>query len=526
MKKLTLVLSLFTLALLPACVKELKPESEELSRETGQEQKITSHESLFRATDKHVPNELLVKFRRGLSQTGRENALSRITGNVKEHIVTGAMKHFGDNEGVYLIHSPHESLDAVIRLRGLPEVEYAEPNYIYRHIPLAEANDPRYNNPEDNIWGMMGDLTRPLSAKLGSQSGEAWAGVSGSVTNNDGSVSPTYDASLKQTGSENVYVGVIDEGVQYNHEEFIGPDYHNIFINPKEGTKANKKDDDGNGYTDDFYGWDFTGRNNTIYDGVSDDHGTHVAGTIGARGNNSKGVAGVVWDVKIITAKFLGMNGGTTANAIKAIDYITDLKARHNLNIVATNNSWGGGGFSKGLQDAIERANKANILFVAAAGNDGKNIDASPNYPASYPNENIISVGALWLNETAAVPNYSNYGATSVDLFAPGHRIWSTTPNNTYSNYSGTSMATPHVTGAVALWVSANDKNNDRLLDKNITIGGTIYPAGTMYSGKMIKEAILYSAIPHGQFGGKCLTGGYLDVHSAWQGIRNNPGTY
>lgn len=526
MKKLTFALSLLSLALLPACVKELKPGSEELASETAQVQETTSQESSFRSTDKHVPNELLVKFKRGLTQTGRENALTKIEGKVKEHIVTGAMKHFGDDEGIFLIRTPHESLDAVGRMRGLPEIEYAEPNQIYRHIPLAEANDPRYNNSLDNIWGMMGDLTRPLSAKLGSQAGEAWAGVNGAITNSDGSLTPTYDPNKKQTGSPNVFIGVIDEGVQYNHEEFIGSGYHNIFINPKEGTKANKKDDDGNGYADDFYGWDFAGRNNTVYDGSSDDHGTHVAGTIGARGNNNKGVAGVVWDVKIITAKFLGFNGGTTSNAIKAIDYITDLKKRHNLNIVATNNSWGGGAFSQSLKDAIERANAADILFIAAAGNDGRNIDALPSYPASYDNANIISVGALWLDEKAAVPSYSNYGATAVDLFAPGHRIWSTTPGNTYANYSGTSMATPHVTGAAALWVAANDKNNDRKLDNAITIGDVTYPMNTAYTAAMVKKAILYAAIPHSQFSGKCQTGSYLDVHSAWQNIKNNTGTY
>ncbi|MBB1287274.1 S8 family serine peptidase [Flavisolibacter sp. BT320] len=501
MKKLPLAFGVLSIAILSGCVKEIAP-AKEAASESSQSpfQSEASQTAHFDQDDKYVPNQLLVKFRRGASETGRQNALARIAGNVQEHIVTGAMQRVGDNEGIYLIRTPNESLQAVEKMKGLPEIEFAEPNYIYRHIPLAEANDPRYNNPDDNIWGMMGDLTSPLRAKLGSQAGEAWAGID---------LSGTANILPAQTGSHDVYVGVIDEGVQYNHEEFIGNGYNNIFVNPGEGTKANKKDDDGNGYVDDFYGWDFAGRNNTIYDGSSDDHGTHVAGTIGARGNNGKGVAGVVWSVKIITAKFLGFNGGTTSNAIKAIDYITDLKTRHGLNIVATNNSWGGGGFSQSLQDAIERANKANILFVAAAGNDGKNIDGSPHYPASYPNANIIAVGSLWLDETKAVSTFSNYGAQSVDLFAPGQRIWSTTPGNTYSNYSGTSMATPHVTGAVALYASALQKEGK--------------PAAT---AAVIKKAILQAAVPHNQFSGKCLTGSYLDVHSAWQNIVNNPGSY
>lgn len=486
MKKTTLAVGVLAAAILVGCVKEIDPPTN-----TAEITSATAHANpnAEEMSGKYVPNQLLVKFKRGTSETGRANALARVSARVEEHIVTGAMKHLGDHEGLFLLHTPMESLDAVGRMKGLPEIEYAEPNYIYRHIPLAEANDPIYTDPNDNNWGMMGNLTSPLKAILGSQAGEAWAGINSSGVSN---------ALEKQTGSPNVYVAVIDEGVQYNHEEFQGTGYNNIFINPGEGNKANKRDDDGNGYVDDIYGWDFVGKNNTIYDGNMDDHGTHVAGTIGARGNNGKGVAGVVWDVKIITAKFLGPRGGTTANAIKAVDYITDLKKRHGLNIVASNNSWGGGGYSQGLYDAIERANAAGILFVAAAGNDGTNNDTRPHYPASYSNNNIIAVGALWLDEANAVPGYSNFGPSSVDIFAPGHRIWSTTPGNTYSNYSGTSMATPHVTGGVALCAAAN-------------------PGKTAAE---IKDAILKTAIPHQQFEGRCSTGGYLDVHSAWQYLR------
>jgi subtilisin family serine protease len=237
-----------------------------------------------------------------------------------------------------------------------------------------------------------------------------------------------------------------------------------------------------------------------------------VAGTIGARGNNGQGVAGVCWDVKMITAKFLGPRGGTTANAIAAIDYITDLKTRHNLNIVATNNSWGGGGYSQGLYEAIERANKANILFVAAAGNDGTDNDKKPHYPASYTNSNIISVGSLWLDGTKS--GFSNYGATSVDIFAPGQRIWSTTPGNTYSNYSGTSMATPHVTGAIALYASVLEKEGK--------------PAAT---AAQIKHAILNSAIYTPTLKGSslsaevCISAARLDAHAAWQN-KQSPNKY
>jgi subtilisin family serine protease len=264
----------------------------------------------------------------------------------------------------------------------------------------------------------------------------------------------------------------------------------NAGTNPGE-IAGNGIDDDSNGYKDDVYGWDFDGKNNTVYDGTADDHGTHVAGTIGAVGGNGIGVAGVVWNVKLLSAKFLGANGGTTANAILAVDYFTNLKTRNAnpVNIVATNNSWGGGGFSQGLQDAIQRANAAGILFIAAAGNEKKNIDRRLSYPAAYPNSNIISVASI--TSTGALSSFSNYGATNVDLGAPGSGIWSTLPGNTYGSYSGTSMATPHVTGAVVLYKSLNpDATSDQ-----------------------IKTAIL-NGTPTSSLAGKCLTGDRLNVSS------------
>ncbi len=191
----------------------------------------------------------------------------------------------------------------------------------------------------------------------------------------------------------------------------------------------------------------------------------------------------------------MGRNGGTTANAIKAVDYITDLKLRHGLNLPATNNSWGGGGFSQGLKDAITRANNANILFVAAAGNSGNNIDATASYPASYPNANIIAVAAI--DSKGNLASWSNYGSTSVDLGAPGVDVNSTLPArsgssiiSSYGSYSGTSMATPHVTGAAALYASTHS-------------GAT---------AAQIKNAILSAAVATTSLAGKTVTGGRLNV--------------
>jgi subtilisin family serine protease len=264
----------------------------------------------------------------------------------------------------------------------------------------------------------------------------------------------------------------------------------NVGRNPGE-IPGNGIDDDGNGYVDDVNGWDFAGNDATVYDGTQDDHGTHVAGTIGAVGGNVAGVAGMCWNVRLLSAKFLGRNGGTTANAVKAVDYLTDLKARHGLNLVATNNSWGGGGYSQALFDAIERANQANILFIAAAGNESANNDSTPHYPSSYTNANIISVASI--TSTGALSSFSNYGASSVDLGAPGSGIWSTVPGRkgpTYASFSGTSMATPHVTGAAAMYAST-------------------HPGASAAS---IKAAILGSVVPTTSLAGKTSTGGRLNV--------------
>lgn len=413
-----------------------------------------------------VPGEMLVQFRAGASPADMARALGRIRAEVLETVAERSRRPDGKGELVLVRYQPDFTPAAARRLLAADAaVEFAEPNYIYTH--QAVSNDPYYTG--GLLWGMYGDATSP-SNLYGSQAGEAWA--------------------AGKTGSNTVYVGIIDEGVHWSHEDLAA----NIWVNPYD--PPNGIDDDGNGYVDDIRGWDFDGNNNTTYDGTQDDHGTHVAGTIGAVGGNGKGVAGVVWNVKIITAKFLGRRGGTTANAVKAVDYITDLKKRHGLNIVATNNSWGGGGYSKALYDAIERANQEGILFIAAAGNGGldgvgDNNDVTPSYPASYTNSNIIAVAAI--TSTGAKASYSNYGATSVDIGAPGSGIYSTLPNKTnngYGSYSGTSMATPHVTGAAALYAST-------------------HPGA---SAATIKNAILTSAVPTPSLAGKCVTGGRLNV--------------
>jgi len=406
----------------------------------------------------HVASEMIVAFKPQATAAARAKALARV-GAQGIGLIRAASARDGEGD-VELMRLPSAvALSRAIDVLSADEaIDYAEPNWLYHHE--AVSNDTLFTG--GSLWGM--------STGFGSGAVTAWV--------------------VGHTGSSLVYIGIIDEGVMLGHEDLAA----NAGVNPGE-IAGNGRDDDGNGYIDDVTGWDFDGNNNSTFDGTSDDHGTHVAGTIAGVGGNGKGVAGVVWSAKLLSAKFLGKRGGTTANAIKAVDYFTDLKTRHSLNLVATSNSWGGGGFSKGLADAITRANNANILFIAAAGNESNNNDANASYPGNYSSANVIAVAAI--DRNGALASFSNYGATTVDIGAPGVAVTSTVPTSSknrglsgYASYSGTSMATPHVSGAAALYAST-------------------HPGAT---AAQIKAAILGSATPTASLAGKTATGGRLNV--------------
>lgn len=354
-----------------------------------------------------VEDEILVKFKKNVDEA-TINDINKAHGtSVKSNrLVAGYMQ--------LQVHGNEVSIRRLVALyKKLDEVEFAEPNYIVSIATIP--NDANFSN----LWGLHN------------------TGQSGGTNDADIDMVETWDI---MTDSSSVICAIIDTGVDYNHEDLAA----NMWKNPGE-IAGNGIDDDGNGFIDDVMGWDFANNDNDPFDDNS--HGTHVAGTIGAVGNNSIGVAGVSWNSKIMALKFLkGSGSGSTSDAISAIEYATMMGAK------ITNNSWGGGGFSQALKDAITAADAAGVLFVAAAGNNGTNNDSSPHYPSSYDLPNIISVAATDSNDNLA--SFSNFGVSSVDIAAPGVSIYSSTPNNGYSSKSGTSMATPHVAGAATLMMA------------------------------------------------------------------------
>ena len=314
--------------------------------------------------------------------------------------------------------------------------------------------------------------------------------------NNTGQTGGTFDADIDApeawnitTGSRAIVVGVIDTGIDYTHPDLAA----NIWTNPGE-IAGNGVDDDANGFVDDVHGYDFA---NNDGDPMDDHyHGTHVSGTIGAVGNNGTGVAGVSWNVSLMALKFLDASGsGWDSDAIRAVNYATMMRMTYGVNVRVTSNSWGGGSYDTGLLDAINVGGAAGIMFVAAAGNDGQNTDVSPNYPASYDSAAIVSVAATDKNDSLAW--FSNYGLTSVDLAAPGVSITSTLPGNRYGTLSGTSMATPHVSGVAALALAVDPSLTVAQLKSSLLDNVDLIPAlaGRTAAGGRLNAAAVVSSL-------------------------------
>ncbi|HSK71080.1 MAG TPA: S8 family peptidase, partial [Pyrinomonadaceae bacterium] len=381
----------------------------------------------------YVPGEILVRYRSEAAakfEEGIEQALA-----VDGRVIDIDIQSFEGSdlvEGLRLARvAPEQTLETIEALNERSDVLYAEPNYIWR-VDLV-PNDPRF--PEQYA------LQR-ISAPA------AW-----DITQ----------------GSQNVVVGVIDSGIDINHSDL----QENIWRNPGEIPDDNI-DNDNNGYVDDVYGWDFANGDKTVFDSASQDaHGTHVAGTIGARGNNAIGVTGVNWRVSIMSLKVLGGSNSSTSKIIEAYNYAKMMKER-GINLRVLNNSYGGGGKSQAALDAIAQLNQAGILFVASAGNDSSDNFNFPRYPSGYNVPNVLGVASTTSSEQLS--SFSNFGARIVSMGAPGSGIWSTTPNNSYSSFSGTSMAAPHVSGAAALVLAANPNLTVQQLRGVLGFSGDILP--------------------------------------------------
>jgi subtilisin family serine protease/subtilisin-like proprotein convertase family protein len=399
-------LSIITLALLPCLAAAKLPDVNSTT------QKVTASS-----------DSIIVKYKKNASPEMRKQARSlvkaKISDSNNDEIDDNFTSLFSGRLAKFKI-SGMSAKEAIERLKSHQAIEYVEPDY---RVSIASIpNDPRF----EDLWGL----------------------------NNEGQTGGTVDADIDapeawsiSTGSRDIVVGVIDTGVDYSHPDLAA----NAWVNSGE-IAGDGIDNDGNGYIDDVHGI------NAITDAgdpMDDEgHGTHVSGTIGASGNNGVGIVGVNHDVSIAGCKFLAADGtGSTSGAIKCIDYMVGLK-NSGVNLRVLNNSWGGGGYSQALADAITASEQADILFVAAAGNDAVDNDVNPHYPSNYENDNVLSIASTDSRDNMS--GFSQWGLTSVDMGAPGSAILSTIPGGGYASYSGTSMATPHVAGAAALVLSVN----------------------------------------------------------------------
>ncbi|HEX8144631.1 MAG TPA: S8 family serine peptidase, partial [Pyrinomonadaceae bacterium] len=420
-----------------------------------------------------VPGDILVRYRSNARARREEMAASQLFRNGRE-IPLKVQRFEGSNlvEGLRQARvQPEDTLDAIAELRADPDVLYAAPNYIRRKAVLP--NDPRF--------------------------GEVWAlkntGQPGTVNNAtfvNGTPGADIDAELAwtnyTTGSGSVVVGIIDTGIDVGHPDLVD----NIWVNP--GEVANDGiDNDGNGKIDDINGWDFAHNDKTVFDGGindPDDHGTHVAGTIGAKGNNGVGVAGINWDVKLMSLKFLtGKDGfGTDTSAIAAFTYAKMMRDR-GVNLRVLNCSWGSAGSNPAVKDAIDSVGESGILVVAAAGNAWTDNDDFPEYPASFDSPNLVRVSAT--DRVDDLAEFSNFGTRVPGIGAPGRGILSTTPRNyptaqatykepdgsTYTFFSGTSMATPQVSGVAALLLAQYPGLSVQRLRGALLYSGEVLPS-------------------------------------------------
>lgn len=414
----------------------------------------------FAAAPESVPGEYIVKLKDSVSAKSSINILSQQLGSYIKDTIPG--------QNIVVIKRPVFEIQSnvVKSLSENPMVDIVEPNYIYRINKTP--NDPMLGQ----LWGMI---------NTGQQDSQRRAGIAGV----DIGAEQAWDIT---TGSKDVIVAVIDTGIDYNHADLKD----NLWTNEAELNGKPGVDDDGNGIIDDIHGANFVDANKPTGNPLDDHgHGSHCSGTIGATGDDGKGIVGVAWNVRIMGIKFLSASGsGSLDGALKGIDYATKMGAK------IMSNSWGGGGYSETLKQAIERSNVAGALFVAAAGNESNNNDANPTYPATYDVPNVLSVAAI--DNRGQIASFSNYGKTKVHVGAPGVNIYSSISGGGYDSWSGTSMATPHVSG-MAVLLATNEPNltnvemKERIIATSKPIAGL---RGKSRGGLVNAYAMLTNTLP------------------------------
>lgn len=425
----------------------------------------------------HDEGEVLVRFKPGTTLGRIQSIAARLNDQVEDQF-----EYIND----YAVIDDQDGLDSwtvAAQYRTLPEVEYAEPNFEIELDPRegeefdadadAETEDSaseeavnRSNvTPNDPMFGEQWALQN-----TGQREGKAKADIN------------ALKAWVKTTGSDKVVIAVLDSGVDYTHPDLI----HNIWVRPG---SIGPYTDAHLGEVDDEHGYNAVENSGDPID--ENGHGTHCAGIIGAEGSNDEGIAGVNWKVEILPLKFMTAGGfGTTKDAIECINYVIARK-RSGVNVRVISASWGSTMKSRALEDAIRKAGEEGILFVAASGNASANTDRQPHYPSSYDLPNVISVAAL--NRRDGLASFSNYGPKSVHIAAPGAEILSTWLNREYEEHSGTSMATPVVSGVAGLVLS---------IEPHLSV-------------KELRERLLKSADKLDSLNGKIITGGRINASRA-----------
>ncbi|MEB3333189.1 MAG: S8 family serine peptidase [Synechococcaceae cyanobacterium] len=496
--------------------------------------------------------QLLVQWQPNSSARERSRALAALGGQLIDTIHSPVMRQAG--QGVLeVIQLPAGlSLEQGMALYARrPGVKLVEPNAVVgvQATPSYSSNDSAYTS--GSLWGMYGDNTSPANSN-GSQAGEAWAaGAVGSNTVvvgvidsgidythpdlylniwlNQGEIRSTvrdglssYQTSLGYEDGDGL-ITFRDLNRLWNDLRATSPaaalpswlrDWNNNgridggdLLNNNSGWEDGD-DNDGSGRIDDLIGWDFANNDNDPFD--DNNHGTHCAGTIAGLGGNSIGVAGVTWDTTLLPLKFLGRSGsGSLSAAIAAVDYYSRLtlndataNSATAYDYLGTSNSWGGGGYTASLEQAIRNGAGRGNLFIAAAGNSSANNDSTASYPSNYTapltggGDGVVAVAST--TKTGAISSFSSFGKTTVDIAAPGSEITSTVPGG-YASYNGTSMATPHVSGSLALLAAAwPGATRTELL--NLLYGGVATTNGTVN----YKDYVKY---------------GRLDIFQSFQGV-------